>query len=177
MKIFLRSFLFRYFDFGLFWYVSRGCGLGVVLLSYLVSRIFGVSRFCPYLVNYASRVQGNGFSVKGDPESVKLSLAVSAGCFFAAGNGIEVGEGTIWSHNVVMTTGGHDFKDFSVDDTPWPIKIGKKCWIGANVTILPGVVLGDSTIVGANSVVTKSFPEGGVVVAGVPAKVIKNLKP
>lgn len=176
MKIFLKRVLLKYFDFGIFWYVSRGCGLGLVLLSYLVGRGFGVSKFCPYLVNYTSRVQGKGLLIKGDSESVKLSLAVSSGCFFAAGNGIEIGEGTIWSHNVVMTTGGHDFKDFSVDDTPWPIKIGRKCWIGANVTILPGVELGDSTIVGANSVVTKSFPEGGVVIAGVPARVIKALQ-
>ncbi len=46
--------------------------------------------------------------------------------------------------------------------------------IGGNVTILPGVVLGDNITVGANSVVTKSF-EGNQVIAGVPAKVIRQL--
>lgn len=53
--------------------------------------------------------------------------------------------------------------------------IGKKCWIGMNAIILPGVKLGDNTIVGAGSVVTKSFPDGNLVIAGNPAKIINKL--
>lgn len=45
-----------------------------------------------------------------------------------------------------------------------------------NAVILPGVHLGDHTIVGAGSVVTRSFPEGNIIIAGVPAKKIKDLK-
>jgi len=44
-----------------------------------------------------------------------------------------------------------------------------------NSIILPGVLLGEKTIVGAGSVVTKSFPDGNCIVAGNPAKVIRNL--
>lgn len=55
-----------------------------------------------------------------------------------------------------------------------PIEIGSNVYIGMNCTILPGVKIGDNVIIGAGSVVTKSF-QGGVVIAGVPAKVIKNL--
>ncbi|MBP5395319.1 MAG: hypothetical protein J6Y18_05410 [Candidatus Methanomethylophilaceae archaeon] len=40
-----------------------------------------------------------------------------------------------------------------------PIKIGEDCWIGANVTILPGVTIGDRCIIGAGSVVTKDVPD------------------
>ena len=45
-----------------------------------------------------------------------------------------------------------------------------------NAVILPGVTLGDFTVVGAGSVVTKSFPEGYCVIAGNPAKQIKTLE-
>ena len=59
------------------------------------------------------------------------------------------------------------------DDTfiPGPVTIGDFVWCGLNVTILPGVNIGDRVIVGAGSVVTKSIPAGSIV-AGNPAKII-----
>lgn len=56
------------------------------------------------------------------------------------------------------------------------VVIGEKCWIGMNSVILPGINLGGNTIVAAGAVVTKSFPQGNVVLAGVPAKIIKELE-
>jgi len=56
------------------------------------------------------------------------------------------------------------------------VYIGDYCWIGANAVILLGVHLGPHTIVGAGSIVTKSFPEGYCVIAGNPAKIIKKLE-
>lgn len=47
-----------------------------------------------------------------------------------------------------------------------PVRIGRKCWIGMNAVILPGVTLGDHTVVGAGAVVSRSFPEGHCIVAG-----------
>ena len=58
-----------------------------------------------------------------------------------------------------------------------PIKIGRHCWLGAQSVLLPQVVLGDYTIVGAGAVVTKSFEEGYCVIAGNPAKIIKKENP
>ena len=55
------------------------------------------------------------------------------------------------------------------------ILIGDHCWFGANVVVLPGVHLGNHTTVAAGAVVTKSFPEGYVVLGGVPAGIIKRI--
>lgn len=54
-----------------------------------------------------------------------------------------------------------------------PVKIGDNCWIGEKVSILPGVTLGDGVIVGAGSIVTKSFGNG-TIIAGNPARIIKK---
>lgn len=55
-----------------------------------------------------------------------------------------------------------------------PITIGNSVWMGGHVTILPGVTIGDRVVIGAGSVVTKSF-ENDVVIAGNPARIIKRL--
>ena len=54
------------------------------------------------------------------------------------------------------------------------IVLKKGCWIGANAILLPGVTIGENSVVGAGSVVTKSIP-AGVVAAGIPAKIIKTI--
>ena len=53
-----------------------------------------------------------------------------------------------------------------------PTRIGDRVWLGANVTVLKGVTIGENTTVGAGSVVTKDLPAGAIAV-GVPAKVIR----
>lgn len=55
-----------------------------------------------------------------------------------------------------------------------PITIGNRVWIGANVTILPGVTIGDEAVIGAGSVVTKDIP-AGVVAVGNPCKVLRKV--
>ncbi len=54
------------------------------------------------------------------------------------------------------------------------ITLKKGCWIGANAILLPGVTVGENSVIGAGSVVTKSIP-AGVVAAGIPAKIIKTI--
>jgi acetyltransferase-like isoleucine patch superfamily enzyme len=55
---------------------------------------------------------------------------------------------------------------------PAPIVIKSRVWLGANVTVTPGVTIGENAIVGAGSVVTKDVPDNAIV-AGVPAKIIR----
>lgn len=89
------------------------------------------------------------------------------------GTTLEIGEGTLWAFNLCIITGNHGLIDRS-DYTYKSVKLGKNCWIGNAVTILPGVELGDNVTVGANAVVTKSFPSN-VVIGGNPARVIKEV--
>ena len=56
-----------------------------------------------------------------------------------------------------------------------PIHVGDSVWFGGNVTVVPGVTIGSNVVVGAGSVVTKDIPDN-VVVAGNPARVIRELK-
>ena len=98
------------------------------------------------------------------------------GCYFSNTNGgnITIGKGTWIAPNVGLITTNHKLDNLNHHDKPNDIVIGLNCWLGMNSIILPGIHLGDKTIVGAGSVVTKSFPEGNCVIVGNPAKCIKN---
>lgn len=56
-----------------------------------------------------------------------------------------------------------------------PISIGNNCWIGSNVSIMPGVTIGNGCIIGVGAVVTKNMPDNSLI-AGIPAKIIKQIK-
>lgn len=145
-------------------------------INCLYQRILLIDDNCPYSKNYTSRVLcGEMLHIENNSTSVLNSLAVSGGCYIQACAGINIGEGTIWSFNVKMISLDHDFYDLNESISNGPIVIGKNCWIGAGAAILSGVKLGDRTIVGANSVVNKSFTMGNVVIAGVPARIIREL--
>ncbi len=88
---------------------------------------------------------------------------------------IFIGKGTWIAMNVGIITTNHSTNNPDEHDLPKNVILGKSCWIGMNSMILPGVVLGNHTIVGAGSVVTKSFPEGNCVIAGNPAHKIRDL--
>jgi acetyltransferase-like isoleucine patch superfamily enzyme len=101
---------------------------------------------------------------------------LSPGCYIQGIGKLEIGDYTIVAPNVGIITANHDLHDPAIHQ-PSFVQIGRYCWIGMNAVVLPGVVLGDHTIVAAGSVVTKSFPEGYCVIAGNPAKVTKYLDP
>lgn len=107
---------------------------------------------------------------------IETSLGYMPGNYIAAYHGkITVGDYTKVAANVGIIAANHDLYNNSVHN-PSEIKIGDYCWIGMGAVILPGVILGDFTIVGAGSIVTKSFPDGYCIIAGNPAKKIKELE-
>lgn len=98
---------------------------------------------------------------------------INSGCHFQDQGGIEIGDGTLIGHNVVLATINHDLlPSMNRVNHYAPVKIGKCVWIGSNATILPGVTIGDQSVVAAGAVVNRDVPTM-TVVGGVPAKVLK----
>jgi acetyltransferase-like isoleucine patch superfamily enzyme len=86
-------------------------------------------------------------------------------------NGIEIGDDVNMGPGVGLISANHDLLDNTRHLPAPPIRIGDRSWIGMNAIILPGVELGENTIVAAGSVVARSFKKGYQVIAGNPARV------
>lgn len=90
---------------------------------------------------------------------------------------IYIGDNTMIGPNVTLTTAGHPVKPELRREGyqyNFPITIGKNVWIGAGVTVLPGVTIGDNSVIGAGSVVTRDIP-ANVVAMGVPCRVKREI--
>ena len=106
---------------------------------------------------------------------LEKNVFINSGCRFQDQGGIYIGENSLIGHNVVLATLNHDINpNTRADLFPKPIHIGKRVWVGSGSTVLPGVTIGDNSIVGAGSIVTKDVAPD-TIVAGNPAKFIKNL--
>lgn len=107
--------------------------------------------------------------------SIGARSFINMGCTFQDWGGIEIGDDCLIGHNCTICTVNHSkHPDRSADMTFAPVRIADKVWIGANVTILPGVTIGEGTIVAAGAIVTKDVePES--IAAGIPARTIKRL--
>lgn len=98
---------------------------------------------------------------------------INMGCSFQDWGGITIGDDCLIGHNCTICTVNHSPKpEERANMTCRGVIIADKVWIGANVTILPGVSIGEGAIVGAGAVVTKDVAPGAVV-AGIPARPIK----
>lgn len=104
---------------------------------------------------------------------------IERNCFILAKDRIEIGENSTLAYGVTVLTGAdpngpHNKLSKLYPPLKAPVSIGNDCWIGANSIILPGVTIGDYSVVAAGSVVTKDVPSG-VLVAGNPAVIKKKL--
>ena len=90
---------------------------------------------------------------------------------------IYVGDNTMLGPNVVLATAGHpilpELREQGYQYNA-PVHIGKNCWLGAGVIVLPGITVGDNVVIGAGSIVTKDIPSN-VVAAGNPCRVLREV--
>jgi acetyltransferase-like isoleucine patch superfamily enzyme len=114
-------------------------------------------------------------------------IEIGAGCFLnrgtmlAAMERIEIGDHVMFANGCFVGDADHAYDDPDVPIT-WqgfvprgPVRIGSSVWLGVNCVITGGVEIGDRAVIGANSVVTQSIPPG-VIAAGAPAKVIREIE-
>jgi len=95
-------------------------------------------------------------------------------CHIDGRNGINIGTNTWIGPGVKIISMNHNINNYHQYIQTEPITIGDNCWLGADCIILPGVKLGNHTIVAAGAVVVKSFPEEDQIIAGNPARVVKK---
>lgn len=147
----------------------------------VLKRLFGgigtnVSVGTPFLCDYGRNIYlGN-------------NVSVNMNCTFVDCNKITVGDNVLIASNVQLYTATHPVelaerltRDWSPESGEYfcrtyalPISIGSGCWLGGGVIVLPGVTIGNSSVIGAGSVVTKDIPENSLAV-GNPCRVIREI--
>jgi acetyltransferase-like isoleucine patch superfamily enzyme len=144
-------------------------GINFYITDFIFRKILRQNSETTWAIHFTSKII--------HPEKIKRGINVypgdSKGVYIEASNGVTIGDYTNIAPNVGILSADHNLIDNTIVEVTTPINIGKFCWLGMNCVILPGVVLGDFTVVGAGAVVTKSFPNGYCVIGGVPAQILK----
>lgn len=135
----------------------------------LLSQITGVELdasvhvFTPLFINYGRNTR------------IGKNVFINFDCVFLDLGGITIEDNVMLAPKASLLSEGHPVSPTERHAlVPGKIHIRKNAWIGANATILPGVTIGENSIVAAGAVVSKDVPDN-VVVAGIPAKVIKSV--
>lgn len=119
--------------------------------------------FTPLYINYGRNIR------------IGKNVFINFDCVFLDLGGITIEDGVLIAPKVSLLSEGHPIAvDHRHSLTVGHIHIKRKAWIGANATILPGVTIGENSVVASGAVVSKDVPDN-VIVGGIPAKVIKHL--
>jgi acetyltransferase-like isoleucine patch superfamily enzyme len=152
-------------------YETRLTQTPIRLSGWFIQKVMGINRRAYWPVHFSSQIIAPNNVYAG----VETCPGYMPGCYIQGLGEIYIGDYTQIAANVGIISANHDVYNNRAHIEAQPVRIGRYGWIGMNAVILPGVQLGDFTIVGAGSVVTKSFPEGYCIIAGNPAKMIRQL--
>ncbi len=113
----------------------------------------------------------NGRLAIGDGSFINYGTSISADSLVSIGADCRIG-----TYVIILDNNFHSLEPELRDVKPEsaPVIIGEKVWLGARVVVLPGVSIGDGSVIGAGSVVTRDIPARSLA-AGVPARVIRDL--
>ncbi len=163
----LRFFLSKFGGEGFY---EKKLPLFLLIKIFFYQKVLGFNRSVPWPVHWTSKVSC--------PKKIDRGTrypGLSMGCHIDGRNGIKFGKNVWIGPRVSVVSMNHDPNNYHRYLEGGPVVIGDNCWLGANSVVLPQVELGQHTVVAAGSVVTKSFPEGNQILAGVPARVVKKL--
>ncbi len=119
--------------------------------------------FTPLYINYGKHLK------------IGKNVFINFDCTFLDLGGITIEDGVLIAPKVSLLSEGHPVSPESRHSLKvGHIHIKKNAWIGANATILPGVTIGENSIVAAGAVVSKDVPDN-TIVGGIPAKIIKTI--
>lgn len=136
------------------WFEESSLGWTWCWRNLWMQKVKGINRDIPFPVFFRNEVS-SAENLVFDPDDMNDFNAF--GCYFQNfAAKIVIGKGSYIAPNVGLVTANHVLTDLEQHQPGKDIVLGKNCWIGMNSTVLPGVVLGDHTVVGAGSVVTKS---------------------
>ncbi len=153
-----------------FRYLKRCVGPGTVVgpkVEMVNAANIRVGRDCLFQEHIYMRAGNQGRITIGDRAALNSFVRIFGHGGISIGDDVQLGPGTL------ITTTQHDFHG-DLEASFEPVVICERAWIGANVTVLPGVTIGAYAVVGAGSVVTKDIPPRSIAV-GVPARVIGSL--
>ena len=145
-----------------------------IFIQILLSKLEGRKGFYALMPTSSKVVDIKNIKINGDLYRSNLMRSlISSNLYLQAINGIQIDSSVLIGPDVKIISANHDLKDYSRWLEDDPIVIKKNVWIGANVVILPGVNIGSNCIIGAGSIVTKSFEDNSII-CGNPAKFIKK---
>lgn len=146
----------------------------VMFSNFIFQRILRLNSEVEIPVHFTSKIVCYEKMLFHHDRDTARSFSVSGGCYFQCLNGIVIGRNFLFAPGVKLISANHNVNDRDISVSAGPIVIGDDVWLGANTIILPEVKIGNRCVVGAGSVVTKSFEEDDLIIAGNPAKLIKK---
>jgi galactoside O-acetyltransferase len=105
------------------------------------------------------------------------NVYINSNVTFVDDEHIFIGDNCLIAPNVVFSTSGHPILPILREHHyvyNFPINVGKNVWIGSGVQVMPGISIGDNSVIGAGSVITRDVP-ANVVAFGIPCKVVRNI--